>query len=68
MGVEEDIRRSLGRMVDGQPGDDHEWRWCWELQPDLNIYLGVNRRYRRYRQQQPEQELLHGFLHTSIRD
>jgi len=55
-------------MVDGQPGDDHEWRWCWELQPDLNIYLGVNRRYRRYRQQQPEQELLHGFLHTSIRD
>src|SRR5712664_1853528 len=42
MGVEEDVRWSAWRIVNRSSRDDHEGRWGWKLNPDLNPHLGVD--------------------------
>jgi len=42
MSAEEDVRWSARRRVNRSSRDDHEGRWGWKLNPDLNPHLGVD--------------------------
>src|SRR2546425_855096 len=43
VGVEENIHRSPGRIVDRHSGDNDEGGWSREWEPDLDAHLGLNR-------------------------
>src|SRR5262249_18569167 len=67
MGVEKDVRRRRGRIVDRRSWHDHErWR-TRELNPDVHTdsYLRRNRDRDGYYEQRTECDSLHGLLRSS---
>src|SRR2546426_6583777 len=55
MSAEEDVRWSARRRVNRSSRDDHEGRWGWKLNPDLNPHFGVDG-YRACRHEQRNEQ------------